>query len=230
MWEFLGIQEFDVTVTDWLIAVCSFYWAWRTWSSKRLGLPVSQHPRLQQQLWAALFFFVGMASLTGGTYHGFFASEPSDFQWLWPMTLMSILSAAAVIWNLAGQLLNTIRAQKTLAQVSLVFLFFQANYVLLVDASFVVAILAYAPALLLLTVLVAIKVFRDNARGLRPALLGLSLSLLAPLVQQAKISLHPYFFTHNSVYHLIQLIALFFIYRSVMNGSCQNEALEPSHL
>jgi hypothetical protein len=42
------------------------------------------------------------------------------------------------------------------------------------------------------------------------------LTLVAAAVQQARIALHPTYFNHNALYHLLQAIALFLIFRAAI--------------
>jgi hypothetical protein len=41
---------------------------------------------------------------------------------------------------------------------------------------------------------------------------SLALSIVAAVTQQARIALHPVYFDHNAVYHVIQAIALVVLY------------------
>jgi hypothetical protein len=41
-------------------------------------------------------------------------------------------------------------------------------------------------------------------------------SILAALLQQARVSIHPVYFNHNAVYHVVQGIALVLLYRGFL--------------
>ena len=41
---------------------------------------------------------------------------------------------------------------------------------------------------------------------------GLALSLVAAGLQHFRIALHPVYFNHNALYHVVQAIALYFIF------------------
>src|SRR6266700_3934420 len=41
---------------------------------------------------------------------------------------------------------------------------------------------------------------------------GLALSMLAALLQQARIAIHPVYFDHNALYHVVQALALVLLY------------------
>ena len=89
------MTEPDVTLTDYALAVeCAlFVYILTVW--RRPASPVG--------LWFALLFAsLGLASLFGGTVHGFFLDEATvGYQVLWPATMLAIGGAAFAGW-LAG--------------------------------------------------------------------------------------------------------------------------------
>src|SRR6185312_4719818 len=87
-----------------------------------------------------------------------------------------------------------------------------AGVVLLVDESFTSIVRFYLPALLLLLLGAIVQAVRgrDRAWGLIAA--GLLVSIAAAWIQQARVAIHPVYFDHNAVYHVVQCVALVFIY------------------
>lgn len=65
---------------------------------------------------------------------------------------------------------------------------------------------------------------RERERHVLVAVLGLPLTFVAAAVQQAGVALHPTYFDHNALYHLVQAVALwlFFLgFRSVTARSVE---------
>jgi peptidoglycan/LPS O-acetylase OafA/YrhL len=87
-----------------------------------------------------------------------------------------------------------------------------AAVVLLVDESFTSIVRFYLPALLLFLLGAAVQAMRGRSRGWGLITAGLLVSIGAALLQQARVAIHPVYFDHNAVYHVVQGIALVFIY------------------
>ena len=82
------------------------------------------------------------------------------------------------------------------------------------ESELAVAIAAYLPASLF-WLAVLVLAYRETRQS--PALagvIGVLLTFAAAWVQQRNIALHPRYFDHNALYHVIQFIALFLLYRS----------------
>jgi len=63
-----------------------------------------------------------------------------------------------------------------------------------------------------LVVVFGLEYRRTRARAVLLGFLGLVLSLVASAIQQSGIALHPVYFNHNALYHVIQVVALFMIF------------------
>jgi hypothetical protein len=80
-----------------------------------------------------------------------------------------------------------------------------ALVILVVDESFSTVVKLYTPTLVL--------AFIAAAADRRPLIAsGLLLSAIAALLQQAHVALHPVYFDHNAVYHVVQAAALVILY------------------
>jgi len=55
---------------------------------------------------------------------------------------------------------------------------------------------------------------RTRAGPLRAGMAGLLLTFIASGAQQAGIDLHPRYFNHNALYHLLQAVAMWLVYVS----------------
>lgn len=94
-----------------------------------------------------------------------------------------------------------------LAQVAIL-----ALVVLFVTQKFFVAIIAYLPATLFLMVVLVVAYRRQPERAVAWGITGLTLMLVAAAVQRLHVAIHPLYFDHNALYHVIQGAALWMIF------------------
>jgi hypothetical protein len=87
-----------------------------------------------------------------------------------------------------------------------------ALVVLLVSESFGSIVYLYTPALLLLLIAAGQQAIRSRDACWTLIAIGLIMSAGAAMLQQAKVAVHPVYFDHNAVYHVVQGIALVFLY------------------
>jgi len=163
-------------------------------------------------VWGLAFMATASASFFGGTYHGFIQMLPVGTAGvLWKMTLMStgigsacLLAAVA----LAGTTGWIRRVWFVLVAVKL------AVYVLWMSThdDFIFVIADYGSALLVMLVLV----WMSSPAGLRVAArwitAGVAVSVVAALIQALKLAPHPQF-NHNDLFHVVQMVALYLLYR-----------------
>ena len=198
--------EPDVTLTDYgLFLECAAF----AWLIVR-----RPSPRRALRVWAALFFAAtALAALSGGTVHGFFPVEagPAGVA-LWKLSLLAIGAAALAGWGLgAHALLPAARAVLIVRGAALLWLVYAA-IVLFVDDRFAVAIAGYAPAALFLLVAFGLLAVRTGARWAWFGVWGLAFSFMAAPVQLLGVAVHPVYFNHNALYHLVQAVGLALIF------------------
>jgi hypothetical protein len=168
------------------------------------------------QNWFVLFFVaLAMAAFLGFLTHGFIVHKMSLANRLvWRAILVSIGLISLSAWAIGARLiLSTPVARIVTLLVALAF----ATYAALVvshQRSFAIAVLAYLPAALFLLTAFVFRLRRAPTPGLRSGIIGLLLTLVAAGVQQLGIGLLPAWFNHNALYHLIQAIGLWLIYRA----------------
>jgi hypothetical protein len=166
--------------------------------------------------WFVVFFAsVAAASFLGGTMHGFFEYSTNPFRTvLWTATLLAILVTSFATWSIAAILQLGESASQWVRRFALAQILVLTIVVLFVSKQFVVAIVAYLPA----TVFLLIGFWRGYVYTREPALktgiVGLILTFIAAAVQQLKLAVHPVYFDHNALYHVIQFVALWMIYRA----------------
>jgi hypothetical protein len=195
------MQEPDVTITDFLLSIEALAFA----------VLIARSSTTASQRWFVMFFgATALASLAGGLVHGFF----SDSKVLWRIVLIALGVVSAAAWAIGAQLLFSTRVAKLVTTAAWIEFALYALLVVFVTDSFAVAIANYLPSTLFLVVAFFVSYRANPSMPLALGLGGLVLTLIAAGVQQARIALHPTYFNHNALYHLLQAIALFLIFRA----------------
>jgi len=204
----MGILEPDVTLTDLALAVeCAIFalWIWRR-SPSSAGM---------RPWFVAFFAALGTSALLGGLTHGFLADERSPaYQAAWTATLLAIGAAAPAAWALGARLLYRGPAIDRITWFAAALFLVYALAVVFVDREFRVAVWHYLPAALFLLVAFVVAYRRQPAAHLRAGIAGMTLTFVAAGVQRGGIGLHPDYFNHNALYHLVQAIALYLVFRA----------------
>ena len=163
-----------------------------------------------------MFAFTSLASFTGGILHGFFDSPTKSLHLLfWDTTLLSVGAVAVSIFNLAAELLklaqqNRIRILAATVVASIAY----CAYVLTGYRNFLTAILFYLPSTVLMFWGIIQSYQRHRTRAGLFGITGMVLTYVAAVIQQIEsFYVEPYILNHNSVYHILQGIALYLLYK-----------------
>lgn len=166
------------------------------------------------RMWALAFLFTAAGSFFGGMHHGFAPHlSPIAALLLWKATLFSI--GFASFFLLAG-------SHRRVAVFAMVKLVVYIGWMIAHD-DFVYVIADYGLTLLLVGILVRT----------RWVIASIVVSVIGALVQQSGFALHRHF-NHNDLYHVIQLVALWLLYRGglqmsgVMNRSTAPPTTRPT--
>jgi hypothetical protein len=199
------MTEPDVTLTDFALAAeCAVFCVLALrWSPT--------NPRLRYW-WVVLFASIGLAALLGGIVHGFFGAPGPANLTLWRSTLLAIGLTSLATWMIGALLQLPERLATWVGRAAILQVIVYAWIVLFLNSSFFVAIVTYAPATLFLLVAMILTYRRAPSRPLALAITGLTLTFVAAAVQQLKVALHPVYFNHNALYHVIQFVALWLIF------------------
>lgn len=205
------MTEPDVTLTDYaLMALCLAFvrnLAYRNFKLSEL-----------KNLWLVFFTSVALASLTGGTVHGFFLDEASiGYKVLWPTTLLSIGVTASSAWVLAGLFIFSQRALKVLLLLGAISFAIYGIIVLGFSQSFTVVVFNYLPPMVILFLASLKEYRRTRATAFVWIAIGIGISFFAAYIQQAQVAIHPLYFNHNSTYHLLQGFGLSALYYGAKN-------------
>lgn len=200
------MTEPDVALTDYALALEGI-----------LFLVLLQRGRARSwgmRSWFSLFFAsVSAASVCGGTVHGFFLDEQTlGHMILWPTTLLAIGVTALSAWAIGAKLLFSRRVARWVLVVAVLQFAFYCIVVLFRTEEFWVAILDNLPAVLFLIIALGLAYRREKQRSLLLAAGGLAWNLVAALLRQLGIGIHPVYFNHNALCHVLQAVALFLFF------------------
>jgi uncharacterized protein DUF6962 len=167
------------------------------------------------RLWAVAFVVTGAAALAGGSVHGFGFLLPRRLeQVLWAGAVMSVGVATAGL--LAGAVVATV-GPGPLRRLLLGLCAAKAAFYLAWTARhphFRYAAWDSLPAaLLVLAFLVRWRV-RGGPREAAMGAAGLGLSVAGAVLQQAGVGIHPTWFNHNDLYHVVQTASLWLLARA----------------
>lgn len=208
----LAIHEPDVALTDLGLAILGGYFGWRLSRSIRQD---GEGPEAALRK-AGLVIMLGLASaaLFGAIFHAFFpaktASPSGRLAWV-PVVLSIVAVAATLLWLALSLLVPRLSAGITRGLL-LTYCVAFVGVALLVDDSFTGIVRFYGPALVLMLIAALIQAARSRSAGWGLIAGGFAISIVAALLQLARVSLHPQYFNHNAVYHVVQGVALVLLY------------------
>ncbi len=186
-------------------------------------------PASRVRVWFALFFAsIGLVSLFGGTVHGFFLDQASvGYRVLWPATMLAIGGAAFAAWLAGAAVLLPQRPARVLGIAAVAQFVAYSGFVLAGAQDFAVAVMNYLPAAFFLLVVFAVSYARRRDGRVLVGLIGIVSTFVAAGVQQTGLAVHPVYFNHNALYHVIQGLALFLIFWSVPALTVTEAAKKP---
>jgi hypothetical protein len=200
------MKELDVALTDYFLALEAFLFV--------VLLVRHRNDTGRLRFWFVIYFLAAsLASACGGTVHGFVNEEQAGaYAILWRATLLAVGVAALANWAIGAHLLFSHRVTRWIVLAAVVQLLAYAVTIIFVSQDFRVAILDNLPAVVFLIVALLLTCLRQPQAGLLVAAGGMSLTLVAAALQQLEIGIHTHF-NHNAVFHVIQAIALFMVFR-----------------
>jgi hypothetical protein len=187
----MTVSEPMTLATDYLLAAVT------AWLCVRLAR--NRQSQKSRTFWALAFAAVALAAFLGGTWHGFLQGDL-----LWKATLLTAGGASfAMLAGSAFAVLSGVPRAVLLVLASVKFLVYAAVILSCDEFIFVVIDSGIAFALV-----AALHLWRLNAW----IVAGVAVSVLGALVQASGLALHRHF-NHNDLYHVIQVAAMFLLYR-----------------
>jgi hypothetical protein len=205
----MSFSEPTTMATDYVLAALCGVFAWRLWN---VGKGAAQASVCS---WAAGFACFGLASLAGGTVHGFATIfNEAILQSLWKVTTYAI--GLASFFLLTGTFNACIAAlsRRLVMPIPYVQLIVFALWMATHD-DFRYAIYDYAFTNLSIVVLQLHAGISRRAVSAPWLIGGVLVSFLAAGVQFNEIALHQNF-NHNDLYHVIQMAGMYLFYRGAL--------------
>lgn len=194
------LAETTTMLTDYLLAAFTVAWGGILWRrSKATGI-------LAMRWWAAGFYAIAVASLLGGTVHGYRPILDATIERaMWTGTMWSIGVFALCAVGTAARATMVPRDRRRAVTTATIVLAGYLAWTFFRDA-FVWAIVAYGTGMAILVW----RMILARQRGDQPAaawiLAGVAVAIAGSAIQQARLAPHPWF-NHNDLYHVIQIVA-----------------------
>lgn len=202
------ITEPDVTLTDYGLAIECAMFAYVLYRAER--------PTHALRRWFVVFFVMGSAAaLAGGTVHGFFHDRNTvGGRFLWSFTLLAIGGSALAAWAVGTRFITTQTLQRLVMSGAVVTSVAYVFVVVRITSSFLVAVVNYLPALIFLTGTFVVLYARVRTPEVLCGVAGLLLMFVAAGIQWGGVALHPVYFNHNALYHVVQGVALALFFKA----------------
>lgn len=206
----IHITEPFTWLTNWLVAVFSFYFGHILFRDKLADT--------SQKFWAIFFLFIGFASITGGTAHGFITYVGRNFHYAaWILTGVAIFAAEMA----AIQLIENEKVKNVVRFLVYIQLMLMVSSVMYLQDFNSVRINS---AIGLVGVVIPIsyihyKKHRDKRSAL--IMLGIIANMVPGAVHAFKISFNAWF-NFNDISHILMILCFFILYR----GARQNASVE----
>jgi len=200
----MTINDPDVVYTDLGLAVLGAYLAWRLWR-ERSGMA---------RAGAVIMGALASAAFFGAVFHAFFPSntETRAGFYAWIPVSLSIMVVSCTLLALGLRVLVPGLGQNVRQLLVAAYCATFAYVVLFVDESYGTIVRFYAPTLILFLIAAVREALRQQTRAWWLLAAAFALSIVAALLQQMKVALHPIYFDHNALYHVLQGIALVLLY------------------
>lgn len=200
----MRIRDPDVVFTDLALAILGAYLAWRL--ARGSGFLTTRGVWLMAGLASAAFW--------GAVFHAFFPGDTTTTAGFlaWVPVSLSIMVVASVLLALGLRLLVPLMSHGVRRLLTGAYAAAFTAVVLFVDQSYGTIVRFYAPTLILFLVASLWHASRGGGWPWWLLAIGVVISILAAVMQQMRISLHPTYFDHNAVYHVLQGIALVLLY------------------
>jgi hypothetical protein len=215
----IDITEPATLLTDYVLAAFTAVLAVRL-LARSAGAP-------RVRCWAGAFFATAVGGFTGGTFHGFRTSlgEPAaSATWFVTMYAIGAASCAMLIAVVVATLRGAARRWLVFAACAKL-----AAYLVWVTAhpEFRYAIYDYGSSMAAMVVLEVAAPPHGLTRSGRWIVAGIGVSVVAAIVQQSGWQVHRHF-NHNDLFHVIQAIAVWLLYRGALADVIPESALRSS--
>lgn len=161
------------------------------------------------------FRALSLGALLGALTHGLGRNmSVAAGRILWRGTLLSLGAAACFLLLATGYHALPVQSVRNLQWLPVLGLALYA-IVVLRDDRFLWAVVFYATSLLVMLSVMLHGIFSGGIEGSGIVAAGILVSFAAAIIQRSGLTLHRHF-NHNDLYHVIQMIGLYYLYRGAM--------------
>ena len=165
--------------------------------------------------WTAVYFCgSGLSGLIGGVVHAFYVDETTaGFHVLWPFVHLFLGMASFGTLPIGSFLVG--HSDATIRRLQIVAIAGLVVYEMVVVGliwKFYVAIMAYLPGTAWVCCAYAVFALRERCAKAWFGALAMAMLWLASATQIMRITVHPKYFTHNTLYHTIIMVHLVLLY------------------
>lgn len=211
----MQISEPMTMFTDYVLAVLTMILAVLLLGVGRIKSQVSI------KLWAAALVATAVAAVVGGTSHGFALHFGEVMKIaLWKVTVYAIglasffMLSGTIMASVAGPLGRWLQAAAVLKFI--VYAVWMATH-----DEFRYVIYDYAPAMFGVLMLQVYAYFSRREASVKWIIAGILVSFAAAGIQQSGFTLHQHF-NYNDIYHIIQMGAIYLLYKGALLLNDQN--------
>jgi len=180
--------------------------------SLTFGLRLRGSTSRPRSLWSLAFLASSLGSLTGGLYHAFQPTlSPLLLTILWKITAIAIGAAGLLLFSGTTQALVPQRIARGLIIAASVLFVTYLGWMSTHDEF--IYIIAFYGFLMLATLVICIVRYRLAPRACALIISGIAIAAIAAGVQASHVHLFAHF-NHNDLYHVIQMVSLYVLYRA----------------
>ncbi len=202
----MRITEPATMVTDYILAGMGIFFG------RKLFLRGQEINQQAIRLWAVAFFAMAVGALAGGTWHGFTNYLGDLGQTItWKLSVYAIGVASVGLASAAIYAHSTGLTRRVLLILVVIKFLIYAVWMLNHD-DFEYVINDYAPTMLFVFLLECWGLITRRAASAPWIIAGIAVSFVGAAIQQNEVALHPSF-NHNDLYHVIQMVGLYLLYR-----------------
>jgi hypothetical protein len=212
-----GIDEPAVSLTDYGLALESTLFALMLSRGEGHTDPVRR--------WSAVFFTAtALASVAGGTDHGFCRRKRREnaHAALWTATMLAIGGSAQSLIRMSTALDPRPRAARSATSAVMVY----GALVISGRREFQLTLLAHVPAALLFVHALAQRWRSGEREGVAHGIAAILVSLAGAAGQRLRIGVHPTRLDHNALYHVVQAVAFALLCRCTLETGARNTTMK----
>lgn len=179
--------------------------------SLTFGIRLRGGTTLGRKLWSAAFIASSVGSLAGGLYHAFQLDlSPPLLVILWKFTAFAVGAAGLLLF--CGTIYALVKQRTARALTIAATVLFVTYLAWMATHDEFIYIIAFYGGLMVATLVVCIARYRIAPRACGLIISGIAIAAFAAAAQASHIDPFKHF-NHNDLYHVIQMISLYVMYR-----------------